>query len=182
MLTHWDRADLGAHADEVLEVYAEAMQVPTSAARSRRGLLLGHLDRAGLRAVAALEQDRLVGIAYGYVGEPGQWWHDQVRTSMTADQASTWLVDSFEVCEFHVRPEQQGLGYGRALLDTLLADTDATTGILTTPDQETRARRFYRAADWVDVVRGLRFPGDPRSFAVLGRQLHPVDGRGTSDG
>jgi GNAT superfamily N-acetyltransferase len=180
MLTHWDRADLGAHVDEVLDVYAEAMQVPLSAARTRRGLLLGHLDRVGLQAVAALEQDRLVGIAYGYVGEPGQWWHDQVRASMTAAQAAAWLTHAFEVCEFHVRPAQQGQGCGRALLETLLAGTDAATGVLTTPDQETRARRFYRADGWVDVVRGLRFPGDPRSFAVLGKQLHPVEGRGSS--
>ena len=49
--------------------------------------------------------------------------------------------------------------------------------MLTTPDADTRARRFYRTAGWVDLVRDLRFPGDPRAFAVLALPLTsgPVD-------
>ena len=43
--------------------------------------------------------------------------------------------------------------------------------MLTTPEGETRARRFYRAGGWVDLARDLRFPGDPRLFAVLGLDL-----------
>ncbi len=170
-LTLWDRAELAARSEEVLEVYAEAMDVPRAAAMGRRGILVGHLDRPGLRAVAVLEQDRLVGIAYGYVGRPGQWWHDQVRASMPAEVAASWLEDAFEVCELHVRPPQQGKGYGRALLETLLAGAETRTAVLTTPDLETRARHFYRVGGWVDLVRDLRFPGDPRSFAVLGKEL-----------
>lgn len=170
-LTLWDRDELAARAEDVLEVYAEAMDVPRAAAVTRRGILLSHLDRPGLRAVAVLERERLVGIAYGYAGRPGQWWHDQVRASMNAEVAHSWLTDAFEVCELHVRPPQQGKGYGRALLDTLLAGAGTRTAVLTTPDLETRARHFYRAGGWVDLVRGLRFPGDPRSFAVLGKEL-----------
>jgi GNAT superfamily N-acetyltransferase len=171
LLVEWDRADLEAHVDDVLEVYAEAMQATRTDARSRRSVLTSHLGRRGLRAVAALDQHQLVGIAYGYLGGPGQWWHDQVQLAMDAELARTWLADAFEVCELHVRPPQQGKGLGRQLLDQLLAGTDAATAVLTTPDHETRARSFYRAAGWVDLVRDLRFPGDPRSFAVLGRAL-----------
>lgn len=171
LLSVWDRVELSARTDDVLEVYAAAMEVPVAAARTRKGILLSHLDRRGLRAVAATERDRLVGIAYGYVGEPGQWWHDQVSASLTREQAKAWLTNAFEVCEFHVRPELQGRGFGRHLLDTLLTGTDARTAVLTTPDRDTRARRFYRADGWEDLVRGLRFPGDPRSFAVLGKLL-----------
>ena len=56
-------------------------------------------------------------------------------------------------------------------IQTLLTDTGATTAVLTTPDRETRARRFYRIGGWQDLVLGLRFPGDPRTFAVLGKEL-----------
>lgn len=171
LLSRWDRVELSARADEVLEVYAAAMSVPPAAARSRKGIILSHLDRRGLRAVAALEDDQLVGIAYGYVGEPGQWWHDQVAASMSRLQAASWLRSAFEVCELHVRPELQGRGVGRHLLDTLLDGTGTRTAVLTTPDQETRARGFYRAGGWQDLVRGLQFPGDPRVFAVLGKRL-----------
>ena len=167
----WGRAELLARSDDVLDVYAEAMQVSRSAARSRRSVLAGHLERQGLRGVAALDRNRLVGITYGYLGEPGQWWHDHVATAMGAPLAATWLSSAFEVCELHVRPEHQGTGLGRTLLDALLTDTGAATAVLTTPDRETRARRFYRIGGWQDLVLGLRFPGDPRTFAVLGKHL-----------
>lgn len=170
-LVLWDGAELAGHADEVLEVYAEAMEVSRTAARTRRSVLAGHLARPGLRAVAALEDGRLVGIAYGYRGSPGQWWHDQVREAMGTELAGAWLQDAFEVCELHVRPALHGTGLGRELLAALLDGVDAGTAVLTTPDLETRARRFYRAGGWVDLVRDLRFPGDPRSFAVLGLDL-----------
>ena len=123
------------------------------------------------------DEGRLVGIAYGHLGSPGQWWHDQVRTALVATHgdltAAAWLDGAFEVCELHVRPAWQGTGLGRELLDRLLLGAAADRAVLTTPDAETRARGFYRAAGWIDLVRRLRFPGDPREFAVLGLRLPP---------
>jgi ribosomal protein S18 acetylase RimI-like enzyme len=170
-LVEWDREELGRHRDDLLDVYADAMEVAPSAARARRPILSAHLARAGLRAAAAFEGDQVVGVAYGYVGAPGQWWHDQVRAALPPDLAATWLTGAFEVCELHVRTAAQGTGLGRQLLDLLLAGPPARTAVLTTPNRETRARGFYRAAGWVDLVRGLTFPGDPRVFAVLGKRL-----------
>jgi len=170
-LVDWSRDELAAHADAVLDVYAAAMGVSRSAARSRRSVIASHLDREGLTAVAALEGDRLIGITYGYLGAPGQWWHDHVRAAMGPRLAAEWLRDAFEVCELHVRPSHQRQGVGRDLLVRLLSHTRALTAVLTTPDLETRARDFYRDGGWVDLVRDLRFPGDPRSFAVLGLDL-----------
>jgi ribosomal protein S18 acetylase RimI-like enzyme len=171
VLLDWDREVLAARAEDVLDVYAEAMQVSRSAARSRRAVLAAHLDRDGLQAVAALDGERLIGIAYGYQGAPGQWWHDHVRAAMGPRLALEWLRDAFEVCELHVRPAYQQQGIGRDLLVRLLSQTRALTAVLTTPDLDTRARQFYRDGGWVDLVRDLRFPGDPRSFAVLGLEL-----------
>jgi ribosomal protein S18 acetylase RimI-like enzyme len=174
-VVRWDRDAFAARRDEVLEVYAEAMGVDPVAARARRGVLAGHLDRTGLTAVAALLDGRLVGIAYGYVGRRGQWWHDHVHAALVEQQgreaADSWLGGAFEVCELHVRPEHQAQGLGRTLLDVLLEGQHAATAVLTTPDDETRARGFYRAGGWVDLARDVVFPGDPRGFAVLGRRL-----------
>jgi ribosomal protein S18 acetylase RimI-like enzyme len=167
------REQLARHTEEVLDVYAEAMEVSAASARGRRGILASHLDREGLRAQVARDGQRLVGLAYGYLGRPGQWWHDQVRAALTPGQTEEWLSDAFEVCELHVRPALQGSGLGRDLLVTLLSDVPARTAVLTTPDADTRARRFYRAGGWVDLRQGLHFPGDPRVFAVLGLRLQP---------
>jgi ribosomal protein S18 acetylase RimI-like enzyme len=165
------RTQFAARSEEVLEVYAEAMEVSPASARSRRGILAAHLQRDGLRAFLALDGDRMVGVAYGYRGAPGQWWHDQVSAALTAEQSQEWLSSAFEVCELHVRPELHGTGLGRTLLSALLTGIDTRTAVLTTPDEDTRARRFYRAGGWVDLRRDLRFPGDPRVFAVLGLRL-----------
>ena len=171
-IVDWDRTELGRRCDELLDVYAEAMQVTTAAARARRPIVSAHLDRPGLRAVAANAADgRLVGVAYGYLGAPGQWWHDQVAAALPPDVAASWLPGAFEVCELHVRPAEQGQGLGRALLERLLAGPPSPAAVLTTPDKETRARVFYRDAGWEDLMRGLMFPGDPRAFAVLGKRL-----------
>ena len=116
LLVEWDNAQLGERVDDVLEVYAEAMAVNRAAARGRRAVLAGHLDRRGLRAVAALDGDRLVGIAYGYLGSPGQWWHDRVGEALDPELVESWLLDAFEVCELHVRPALHGTGLGRDLL------------------------------------------------------------------
>ena len=164
-------AELAARVDEVLDVYAEAMEVGRTAARSRRSIITAHLDRDGVRAVAALDGERMVGVAYGYSGAPGQWWHDQVRLALTAEQAREWLDGAFEVCELHVLPDRQGTGLGRTLLEALLTGQQCRTAVLTTPDAETRARAFYRAGGWADLRRELRFPGDPRVFAVLALRL-----------
>lgn len=167
----WDRDQLALGLDGLLDVYAEAMVVDPAAASGRRPIVTAHLDRDGLRAVAAHEQGELVGVAYGYLGRPGQWWHDQVRAAMGEDAARDWLDGAFEVCELHVRPGHQGRGLGAALLTDLLDGTGAPTAVLSTPDEETRARGFYRARGWTDLVRRLHFPGDPRAFAVLGLRL-----------
>jgi predicted GNAT superfamily acetyltransferase len=42
-----------------------------------------HAARNGFRMITAHEGDRLVGLAYGYVGGPGEWWHDRVSAAMT---------------------------------------------------------------------------------------------------
>ena len=179
VLTLLDRADFASRRDEVLDVYAEAMEVRSESARSRRSILAGHLNAEGLRAVAATDAARMVGIGYGYLGVPGQWWHDQVRAALPEKTAVAWLDGTFEVCELHVRPAYQGTGLGRALLAELLRDVPARTAALTTPDLDTRARRFYRAGGWVDLAIGLRFPGDPRVFAVLGLDLTADRSRGS---
>ncbi len=169
--TQW----LRDHMAEALTIYGLAMGYDSAVVAGRYTYAIQHTERPGFRAVGAFAEtpdgEQLVGFGYGYVIAPGQWWHDQVRAALDRRTAKKWLSGAFEVCELHVRPELQGQGVGRQLLDRLLDGPPARTAILTTPDRETRARRFYRAGGWVDLARHLRFPGDPRLFAVLGLDL-----------
>jgi ribosomal protein S18 acetylase RimI-like enzyme len=173
--------ELTDRLSEALQVYVSAMGYPPSTARQRRALWLDHMRRPGWRAVGWIGAgDDLQGIAYGYAGAPGQWWFEEVRRGLAAaggDQQG-WLADYFELTELHVRPDAQGRGLGENLLRALLAGTNRSTVLLSTPedraDRPNRAWRLYRRAGFRDVLREHRFTGDSRPFAVLGRAL-PLD-------
>jgi GNAT superfamily N-acetyltransferase len=174
-LVEWGPAELTHRIDDVIDVYGQAMGYAPDLLLSRRSYMASHVHRRDFRAVATLADDgRLLGFGYGYHSEPGQWWHDQVRSAMTRDARVYWLTDCFEVVELHVLPAAQGHGLGANQLRALLALTDAATVLLSTPEAEeatSRAWRLYRRFGFVDVVRRFLFPGDNRPFAILGRRL-----------
>jgi ribosomal protein S18 acetylase RimI-like enzyme len=170
-------AELADRLGEALGVYVTAMGYPTSTARQRRALWLDHVRRPGWRCVAWLDAaGHLVGVAYGYVGGPGQWWFEEVRRGLRGRPRDlAWLDDYFELTELHVRPDAQGAGLGEGMLRALLAGTDRSRVMLSTPEHGPRppgrAWLLYRRTGFQDVLRDHRFTGDARPFAVLGRQL-----------
>jgi ribosomal protein S18 acetylase RimI-like enzyme len=126
-----------------------------------------HLERAGFRFVAAEdEHGRLSGIAYGYHGEPGQWWHDMVAGELTADQRRTWLSSGhFELVELAVRPDLRGQGLGGRLLDAVLAG-EAGPALLSTQVDNERALALYRGRNWETVVPSIAFEWG--TYCVMG--------------
>lgn len=182
---HWTGDDVVKRLDEVLAVYAEAMEYSPDLAATRRGFLYSHTHRSGFRAVATLaDDDRLLGFGYGYSSGRGQWWHEQVRAGLTEQAYLAWLTDTFEVVELHVRPEAQGRGLGERQLVALLDGATERTVVLSTPEaagEESRAWRLYRRMGFVDLLRRFRFPGDDRPFGVLGRRLPLSAAATTSD-
>lgn len=168
-----------ARLPEALRLYVAAMGYPDSAVEQRTPMWLSHALRAGWRCTAALDsEDRMLGLAYGYQGSAGQWWHDQVARGLAGadneDEGRQWLRDYFELTEIHVRPDCQALGLGEGLMRMLLDGPPESNVLLSTPEGPTRAWRLYRRMGFVDVLRNYRFLGDPRPFAVLGRAL-PLD-------
>lgn len=167
---------LRARLAEALQVYVDAMGYPPSTAQQRAPMWSAHMMRAGWRCVAAFDQqDELVGIGYGYLGVPGQWWHEQVFRGMLTvtprAEAEQWMRDYFELTELHVRPDSQGGGLGETLLRRLLDGAPGNAVLLSTPEGPTRAWKLYRRVGFGDVLRHYQFTGDPRPFAVLGRSL-----------
>jgi GNAT superfamily N-acetyltransferase len=182
-LEHWTSVQISARLTDVMRVYRRAFldiheAQPARAEIERTAHARSHLQRPGLRAVAALEGDRLVGVGYGQPGAAGQWWHDVVRTAVSNEAgpaaAEEWLDCCFEVVELHVLPSHQGRGIGRDLLRALLADAPERTAALSAlePDR-TPARRLYTAEGFVPLLSQFRFPGGPTRYAVLAKRLTP---------
>jgi ribosomal protein S18 acetylase RimI-like enzyme len=168
--------DLRARLPDALSLYVTAMGYPPGTAEQRAPMWLAHMLRAEWRCVGAIDpDDRLVGIAYGYRGAAGQWWHEQVRRGVIEQSgqevADRWLDDYFELTEVHVAPDRQGRGVGEELLRGLLAGVHTGKVLLSTPEGPSRAWRLYYRMGFTDVLRHYRFTGDPRPFGVLGRLL-----------
>ena len=173
--------ELRACLPEALSLYVTAMRYPVGTAEQRAPMWLAHMLRAEWRCVGAFNaENRMVGVAYGYRGAAGQWWHEQVRRGIIeqsgAEMAERWLDDYFELTEVHVAPASQGRGIGEELLRGLMAGVRTSKVLLSTPEGPTRAWRLYYRLGFTDVLRHYRFTGDPRPFGVLGRVL-PVPPR-----
>lgn len=141
-------------------------------------ILPRHMIRDGFRLVA--EEDdhgRLAGIAYGYLGGPGQWWHDRVAREMTAEQRERWLRPGhFEFVELAVRPDLRRRGLGARLHDELLEPYSAEPAVLSTQVSNSAARSLYGARGWSVVVPELDF-GTGELYLVMGRPPSGVEER-----
>lgn len=168
--------ELHSRIGEALDLYVTAMGYPPGTAEQRAPMWLAHMLREDWRCVVALDdRDALLAVGYGYRGATGQWWHEQVRRGLVAvagpRAVDEWMSDYFELTELHVRPDAQGRGLGEAVLRRLLGGVPAGRVLLSTPEGTSRAWRLYRRVGFLDVLRHYQFTGDPRPFAVLGRQL-----------
>lgn len=183
--------DMRRRLGEALSVYVDAMRYPRGTEDNRASMWLEHTRRPGWKAVAAVRSEAgapdsdtladapLLGVAYGYRGAPDQWWQQQVVTGLRRGGAPTADIDAlltsyFELTELHIHPRVQGQGIGEALARRLLADRPESHVLLSTPEirgEGNRAWRLYRRMGFADVIRDYHFAGDPRPFAVLGREL-----------
>jgi ribosomal protein S18 acetylase RimI-like enzyme len=183
--------DMQRRLGEALGIYVDAMRYPRGTEDQRASMWLEHTRRAGWTAVAAVDappgcEDSvelrtapMLGVAYGYCGAPDQWWQQQVIQGLErggADSAriSGLMSNYFELTELHIHPEAQGRGLGEALTRRLLAGRDEPHVLLSTPEingEANRAWRLYRRLGFADVIRDYHFAGDPRPFAILGREL-----------
>jgi ribosomal protein S18 acetylase RimI-like enzyme len=173
-LTVVDGAGFAKYVDASVEVYVVAMSKPRTVVPARQSITLRHLSNPGLRAVLAENEDGLIGFAYGYYGEPGQWWHDAVADAMSREQRQKWLANAYEIAEVHVLPAWQQQGLGRRMLHQLCHDVPRQTVVLSAIDDETPARRLYRAMGFVDLLSSFAFAGSTERYAVMGRPL-PLD-------
>jgi ribosomal protein S18 acetylase RimI-like enzyme len=193
-LIHLPPQDMQRRLSEALGVYVDAMRYPPGTENQRAAMWLEHTRRRGWQAVAAVEVEApagsappsdqlsdapLLGVAYGYCGAPDQWWQQQVvagleRSGFPATEITKLTASYFELTELHIRPRAQGRGLGEALARRLLSERSESNVLLSTPEtngEANRAWRLYRRLGFLDVIRDYHFTGDPRAFAILGRQL-----------
>ncbi len=189
--------DMERRLGDALAVYVDAMRYPRGTENQRAAMWLEHIRRRGWQGVGVVEIDvaegagaqvpsaaelsdaPLLGVAYGYPGAPGQWWQQQVvlglqRGGLPPQEIARLMNCYFELTELHIHPRAQGRGLGEALARRLLAGRPERNVLLSTPEtngEANRAWRLYRRLGFTDIIRRYHFAGDPRAFAILGREL-----------
>jgi ribosomal protein S18 acetylase RimI-like enzyme len=128
-----------------------------------------HRVRSGFRLARAYDGAALVGFAYGYTGEPGQWWTDNAREVLEPEVADRWLGGHFEVVSLGVLETARGAGTGRRLLRALTTGLEHERLLLmTTADPADPARRLYGSEGWRVIGRGI---GD--GTVIMGHRTTP---------
>jgi GNAT superfamily N-acetyltransferase len=171
-------AEFTARLDDMVELYAAAMDPARWVLPSRRSVMAGHSANPGFRALLATVDGtgEPAAFSYGFHGAPGQWWHDTVARALEDAHgqaaAAGWLEESFEVAELHVSPDHQGHGTGARLLQQLTSGRPERTALLSTRDADTPARRLYRGTGFTDLLtRFVFFPSGDPPYAVMGAEL-----------
>jgi ribosomal protein S18 acetylase RimI-like enzyme len=176
-------SDYLARVDAFLAIYAAAMGATPDELPSRRAIMERHAGNLRFRALASYNrasagngsEAEIVAFTYGFHGQPGQWWHDVVRSGVTASAgvaaADAWLGDVMEIAEVHVHPDFQSRGIGRAMITALTAGRGERTALLSTRDAATPARHLYRTMGFNDLLTDFLFPGGGPRYAVMGAQL-----------
>lgn len=157
---------------QAFRIFVDAMQYPDTYIEPRIRLAQTQLSYSDLRAFGAFARGTLVGFAYGYRVQRGQWWTDEVSRALAlprADRSHDWLQDAFELCEIHMSPSWQGLGLGRNLLRSITDAQPCTKVVLSTPTGPTPAAALYTAEGYRSLVSRFKFLGDPRDFEILGK-------------
>ncbi len=144
----WGPARAGEHAAEVYQIYDKIFGDQPDQSVWRTDMYDRHRARDGFRLSVAHDDSALVGFAWGYLGERGQFWSDFV-VSAVPDVAEDWVGGHFEFVELAVLDSHRRRGVGVRLHDRLLEGVSADRALLGTDNDETSpAVRLYQSRGW----------------------------------
>ncbi len=174
----WSIRSIPAHGplfEGAIAVYGEAFgqppySDPDRGREVRERMRDTHASRPGFRfLVACVGTERVVGMAYGYHGSFGQWWHDTVARALKPLEAAEWLGDSYELVEIAVHPAVQSQGIGAGLIAKLLEGRPEATCVLSTRT-DSDAHNLYRRLGFETIIE-MPFVNGGYPFYVMGKKL-----------
>jgi ribosomal protein S18 acetylase RimI-like enzyme len=167
LFTRVDREVTEADTIELWPVYQAVFADQPDLQTWRTAAWDKHAARDGFQWTRAYNDEKLVGFAYGYTGERGQWWTDRAFEVLPAAVAAAWLDGHFEVVSIGVLPQARRRGLGRALLHEVTRGLPHERWLLmTTADEAEPARRMYDSDGWRVIGPGV---GDDTVILAKGR-------------
>jgi GNAT superfamily N-acetyltransferase len=136
----------------------------------------GESTRRGFSLIAAEDDGRLIGAAYGWTMGAGKWWS-------RADQEPPIEIrdaDKFAVMEWIVHPSRHREGIGSRLIHQLLTDRPEPYATLAS-DPRSAARGIYRKLGWRHVAQSVLPWGSEMDILVLKLPAHLPNGDSRSE-
>lgn len=128
-----------------------------------------HGQYPGFYGVVAVHDSDIVGFAYGYTSLGGQYYHELLKQAI-ATKHELWLTDCLEFVELAVDPLFRRKNIGRALVTSIIRQTEKKTAILTTQMNNMPARRLYESLGW-EIIQDNFLPGkSPDPYVIMGFQ------------
>ncbi|MFE6967962.1 GNAT family N-acetyltransferase [Isoptericola sp. NPDC057653] len=163
-LRRTDGAGAAALAEQVWSCYDAVFGDVADPVEWRTGRYDRHAAHDGYRLVTAHADGGLVGFAWGYVGQRGQYWSDLLVEALPPDVADAWVGDHFELVELGVLAAWRGHGVGRRLHDAVLEGVGRRSLLLTSEAEDDPAVGLYRRSGWQRLGRlgpGTQVMGRP---------------------
>ncbi|HEV2086857.1 MAG TPA: GNAT family N-acetyltransferase [Cryptosporangiaceae bacterium] len=124
-------------------------------------------DNPRLRGTVLSDRgDLLLGAAYGWPAPaalPDTTWHRVLAATLDSEQLQHLLSPAMIVAELMVRPSARGRGYGRLLLEALVAHAPSAW-LCTHP--ESTAATLYERWGWQRLAAFTSYRGAPRVVFV----------------
>lgn len=163
--------DLAARVTDAVTVMTAAFGLSDRDARERTVIFDRHAQRPGLVAYGAFDDLELVGFCYGFPGQDGSWWAQQIAPYLSSAGHEDWLDDAFELTELHVHPSHHRKGLGRTLITTVCNRSPLPRALLSVRDGESPAHKLYRSLGFTDLTDPFRFIGFDTRYVVMGAPL-----------
>jgi len=161
--------DAATHRDSVLSVWAAVFGPVDDPHEWSASPWDTHRARDGYRLVVAQDDGRLVGFAWGYTGQRGQYWSDLIARE-AEPRVDGWIGGHFEFVELAVAPDARRRGIGARLHDALLEGLPQERALLATSDRaDDPGVRLYASRGWASLAR---YGADRQ---VMGRMLNGRD-------
>lgn len=157
---------------QIARVHAAAFGTGEKGAiRYERESLPGMTCMPGFVAAIAQRDGEIVGFACGHDASSHQPWASRVFAVLTAQGFEDWTRDTFELADIAVRPDVQGQGIGRLLLEVVTAKVSHRYCVLVTYNGPHAAKRLYLRAGWVTLVEDFRYRIGSPFTSILGLEL-----------
>lgn len=147
----WGPAQADAYAADVYQLYDAVFGDQPDPSDWRTNMYDRHRAREGFRLSVAHDDGGLVGFAWGYVGERGQYWSDLVVSALPSRVADRWVGGHFEFVELAVLACHRRRGIGVRLHDRLLEGVTPDRALLGTDSSDSSAVRLYLSRGWTKL-------------------------------